>query len=121
VLPERCYCSFVSQDWITLFYRLGIAPSRRAARQIVNHGHITVNGENVNIPSYALRPGDLVGVRERSKSLESIQNSLASRTGKFDWLSWDNATMVGTFVNVPERDMIPENIKEQLIVELYSK
>jgi small subunit ribosomal protein S4 len=103
-------------------YRLGIAPSRRAARQLVSHKHITVNGEIVNIPSYQLKPGDIVGVREKSKSLEVITNSLASRSAnRFNWLEWDKNLMTGKFVSYPERDQIPENIQEQLIVELYSK
>ncbi|MCH2235453.1 MAG: 30S ribosomal protein S4 [Crocinitomicaceae bacterium] len=100
-------------------YRLGIAPTRRAARQLVNHRHITVNGEKVNIPSYTLRPGDIVAVREKSKSLEAITNSLATNVNSFDWLDWNGSE--GKFMSVPSREMIPENIKEQLIVELYSK
>ena len=102
-------------------YRLGVAPSRRAARQLVSHRHITVNGELVNIPSYTLRPGDVVGVREKSKSLEAITNSLTSTNKKYDWLDWDAASMSGKILNLPARELIPENIKEQLIVELYSK
>ena len=102
-------------------FRLGIAPSRPAARQFVAHRHITVNGNDVNIPSYALKPGDVVGVREKSKSLEAITNSLQSRPLNFAWLEWDEGSMKGKFLNYPERDEIPENIKEQLIVELYSK
>lgn len=103
-------------------YRLGIAPSRAAARQLVSHKHIVVNGEVVNIPSYHLRPGDLIGVREKSKSLEAITNSLNSRRySKYSWLEWDNTQLVGKYLNRPEREEIPENIKEQLIVELYSK
>ena len=102
-------------------FRLGIAPTRRAARQFVSHKHITVNGEVVNIPSYALKVGDVVGVREKSKSLEAISNSLASNTNTFDWLDWNPSGMEGKVVGVPTREMIPENIKEQLIVELYSK
>jgi small subunit ribosomal protein S4 len=103
-------------------YRLGIAPSRRAARQLVSHKHITVNGEVVNIPSYQLKPGDIVAVREKSKSLEVITNSLATRSAnRFSWLEWDKNLMAGKFVSYPERDQIPENIQEQLIVELYSK
>lgn len=102
-------------------YRLGVAPSRRAARQLVSHRHITVNGELVNIPSYTLRPGDVVGVREKSKSLEAISASLTSSNKKYDWLDWDNSSMSGKILNLPARDLIPENIKEQLIVELYSK
>lgn len=103
-------------------YRLGVAPSRMAARQLVSHKHIIVNNEVVNIPSYRLKPGDLVGVREKSKSLEVITNSLSSPTNKkYSWLEWDGTQMIGKFMNVPEREDIPENIKEQLIVELYSK
>ncbi len=103
-------------------YRLGIAPTRRAARQLVLHKHITVNGDIVNIPSYTLRNNDIVGVREKSKSLESITDSLAGRSlTNFSWLEWDSTEMNGKFLNAPSRDEIPENIKEQLIVELYSK
>lgn len=102
-------------------FRLGIAPSRSAARQLVGHCHITVNDQVVNIPSYRLSPGDIVGVREKSKSLEVIQDSLQGRVNVYNWLEWDAASMKGKFVSFPERDSIPENIKEQLIVELYSK
>lgn len=102
-------------------FRLGIAPTRRAARQLVGHRHITVNGDIVNIPSYQLRPGDVVGVREKSKSLPAITNSLATNRKDFDWLDWNSGDMRGAFINVPTREQIPENIKEQLIVELYSK
>ena len=103
-------------------YRLGISPTRRGARQLVGHKHILVNGEVVNIPSYTLKPGDVVSVRERSKSLEAITNSLAGKAAnRYPWLEWDNASLTGKFVSVPGRDDIPENIKEQLIVELYSK
>lgn len=103
-------------------YRLGIAPTRAGARQLVTHKHITVNGSVVNIPSFHLRPNDIVGVRERSKSLEVINESLTSqRYTKYSWLEWDNDQKAGKFLNVPERSEIPENIKEQLIVELYSK
>ncbi len=102
-------------------FRLGIAPTRRAARQLVGHRHITVNDKIVNIPSYTLKPGDIVGVREKSKSLEAIGDSLASRGGGYSWLEWDSDLMKGKFMNMPEREEIPENIKEQLIVELYSK
>ena len=102
-------------------YRLGIAPTRSAARQLVSHRHICVNGEVVNIPSYQLKPGDMVEVRERSKSLEVITDSLAGRTNSYNWLEWDGAAMRGKFLNYPERENIPETIKEQLIVELYSK
>lgn len=102
-------------------FRLGIAPSRPAARQLVSHRHITVNGEVLNIPSYAVQPGDIISVREKSKSLEAIADSLASRGGGFSWLEWEDEQMKGKFLNYPKRDEIPENIKEQLIVELYSK
>ena len=103
-------------------YRLGIAPTRAAARQLVSHRHITVNGEVVNIPSYSLKVGDVVGVREKSKSLEVITESLAGRqVNRYAWLEWNAQTMTGKFLQRPEREDIPENIKEQLIVELYSK
>lgn len=103
-------------------FRLGIAPTRAAARQLVSHRHITVNGKVVNIPSYSLKAGDLVGIRERSKSLETITEALsADRYTKYSWLEWDKNQFVGKFLNNPERSDIPENIKEQLIVELYSK
>jgi len=103
-------------------FRLGIAPTRSAARQLVSHKHITVNGEVVNIPSYHLRAGEVVGVREKSKSLEVITASVNSRRhSKFAWLEWDNAQLTGKFLARPDRAEIPENIKEQLIVELYSK
>jgi small subunit ribosomal protein S4 len=103
-------------------FRLGIAPSRSAARQLVGHRHITVNGAVVNIPSFELRPGDVIGVREKSKSLEAITEALSGKTmSKFSWLEWDKDKMEGKFIDFPMRDQIPENIKEQLIVELYSK
>lgn len=103
-------------------YRFGIALTRASARQLVSHRHITVNGNVVNIPSYQLSPGDIVGVREKSKSLERITESLATRKySKLPWLEWDDAQMAGKFMTVPERSDIPEDIKEQLIVELYSK
>jgi small subunit ribosomal protein S4 len=102
-------------------FRLGIAPSRRAARQLVTHRHIVVNGEVVNIPSYQLRPGDSVGVREKSKSLEAVVLSLNAARSRAEWLDWDNASFSGKLINLPARELIPENIKEQLIVELYSK
>lgn len=101
-------------------YRLGIARTRNQARQLVSHKHITVNGKVVNIPSYLLRAGDVVGVRECSKSLEVVEDSLSSRTN-YSWLDWDADKMEGKFMNYPERADIPENIREQLIVELYSK
>ncbi|MEI8047664.1 MAG: 30S ribosomal protein S4 [Bacteroidota bacterium] len=102
-------------------YRLGISPTRDGARQLVGHGHITVNGRVLNIPSYECERGDVIAVRERSKSLEVIQNSLQGRIMRYSWLEWDGALMSGKFINFPEREEIPENIKEQLIVELYSK
>ena len=103
-------------------YRLGIAPTRRAARQLVVHKHITVNEDVVNIPSFALRAGDTIEVREKSKSLEAITNSLSIQSAKkYNWLEWDAREMSGKFINVPMRQDIPENINEQLIVELYSK
>jgi len=102
-------------------FRLGIAPSRSAARQLIGHRHIVVNGKVVNVPSAEVKPGDIVGVRERSKSLEVITGSVASRSNQFSWLEWDESMMAGKFMNYPERSEIPENIREQLIVELYSK
>jgi len=102
-------------------FRLGIAPTRNAARQLVTHRHITVNGELVNIPSYNLKVGDVIGVREKSKSLEAISSSLTASNKKYDWLDWNNSAMSGKLLSLPGREMIPENIKEQLIVELYSK
>jgi small subunit ribosomal protein S4 len=103
-------------------YRLGLSNTRAGARQLVTHRHITVNGEIVNIPSYTLKPGETIGVRERSKSLEVITEALSTaRYGSSSWLEFDEATMTGKFLNRPEREEIPENIKEQLIVELSSK
>ena len=102
-------------------YRLGVSPTRSGARQLVSHRHITVNGEVLNIPSYNVKVGDVIGVREKSKSLEVISNSLASNNKKYDWLDWNSSDMTGRLLSVPSREMIPENIKEQLIVELYSK
>ena len=103
-------------------YRLGIAPTRAAARQLVSHRHICVNGNVVNIPSYSLRVGDVVSVREKSKTLEVITESLlGTNHSRYAWLEWDGASMSGKFLARPEREEIPENIKEQLIVELYSK
>lgn len=102
-------------------YRLGISPTRRGARQIVLHKHITVNGGIVNIASYSVKPGDIIAVREKSKSLESINDSLAANIKRFSWMDWDASDLAGKFLNVPSREEIPENIEEQLIVELYSK
>ena len=104
-----------------IIYRFGIAPSRAAARQLVTHRHITVNGEQVNIPSYSVKPGDIISVREKSKSLEVISESLSSRRSVVPWLEWDPHLLTGKYLSYPERSEIPENIKEQLIVELYSK
>jgi small subunit ribosomal protein S4 len=103
-------------------YRLGIAPTRSAARQLVSHKHINVNGAVVSIASYSLKAGDVVSVREKSKSLEAITHSVAGKKiNKYSWLEWDAANLTGKFLNYPNRDEIPENIKENLIVELYSK
>ena len=103
-------------------YRMGLSNTRDGGRQLVTHRHITVNGEIVNIPSYTLKPGETIGVRERSKSLEVITDALSTaRYGSSSWLEFDEASMTGKFLNRPEREEIPENIKEQLIVELYSK
>ena len=103
-------------------YRLGIATTRSAARQLVSHKHVTVNGEVVNIPSYQLKAGDVIAVREKSKTLEAITNSVAGRViNKFNWLDWNANELTGKFLTYPNRDEIPENIKENLIVELYSK
>ncbi len=102
-------------------YRLGIAPSRDGGRQLVSHRHITVNGEVVSIPSYTTKPGDIIGVREKSKSLQTITDSLESRGVNVSWVEWDRSLMRGRVMSAPQRDEIPENIKEQLIVELYSK
>jgi small subunit ribosomal protein S4 len=102
-------------------FRLGIAPTRDGARQLITHRHIMVNGKVVNIPSFELRPGDIISIRERSKSLEVITDSLTGRGSQFPWLEWDQNLMTGKFMSYPERSQIPENIREQLIVELYSK
>ena len=102
-------------------YRLGIALTRDAARQLVSHRHITVNGRVLNIPSAMLKPGDIVAVREKSKSLEVITNAVEGHSNTFSWLEWDSATLTGKFMNYPNREDIPETINEQLIVELYSK
>jgi len=102
-------------------FRLGISPSRAGARQLVLHRHLTVNGSIVNIPSYTLRAGDVVAVREKSKSMVVITDSLSSQGKSFSWLEWDSEKLQGKFLNMPPRDEIPENIQEQLIVELYSK
>lgn len=102
-------------------YRLGIAPSRPAARQLVSHKHITVNGEVVNVPSFQLKPGDTIGVKEKDKENKSITGQFKGKNQKFNWLDWNDAEMKGSFIAYPERQSVPENIREQLIVELYSK
>jgi small subunit ribosomal protein S4 len=102
-------------------FRMGIAPSRPAARQLVSHKHVTVNGEVVNIPSYSVRPGDIIGLKEKSKGNTSVTSQIRGKNQKFSWLDWNEAEMQGTFIAYPERESVPENIKEQLIVELYSK
>ena len=102
-------------------YRMGVSTSRSGARQLVSHRHITVNGSIVNIPSYSLKAGDVVGVREKSKSLQTISDALSVSPNVYEWITWNSEKMEGSFVAIPERLQIPENIKEQLIVELYSK
>ena len=102
-------------------FRMGISPSRSGARQLVSHRHITVNGEVVNIPSYQLKVGDVVGVREKSKSLDAIDRALANSSNVYEWITWNTEKKEGTYVSVPARLQIPENINEQFIVELYSK
>ncbi|MCR9182632.1 MAG: 30S ribosomal protein S4 [Flavobacteriaceae bacterium] len=102
-------------------FRMGIAPSRSAARQLVSHRHILVNGEKVNIPSYHVKPGDVVAVREKSKSLDAISQSLSNASHPYEWINWNNDKMEGTFISTPQRIQIPENINTQFIVELYSK
>jgi small subunit ribosomal protein S4 len=102
-------------------YRMGIAPSRPAARQLVSHKHVIVNGVIVNVPSFTLRPGDIVTLKDKSKDNTSVTSQIRGKNPKFSWLDWNEADMKGTFIAYPERESIPENIKEQLIVELYSK
>ena len=102
-------------------YRMGVSTSRSGARQLVSHRHITVNGSIVNIPSYSLKAGDVVGVREKSKSLQTISDALSVSSNVYEWITWNSEKMEGSFVAIPERLQIPENIKEQVIVELYSK
>ena len=102
-------------------YRMGIAPSRPAARQLVSHKHITVNGVVVNVPSYQLRPGDIVGLKDKSRSNTAVTSQIRGKNQKFNWVDWNETEMQGTFIAYPERESVPENIKEQLIVELYSK
>jgi small subunit ribosomal protein S4 len=102
-------------------YRMGISPTRSGARQLVSHNHIVVNGEVLNTPSYLIRPGEVIGVREKSKSLEVVSNAVSGQASRYPWIEWNAESLNGTFVSYPERDQIPENIREQLIVELYSK
>jgi small subunit ribosomal protein S4 len=102
-------------------FRLGIAPSRPAARQLVAHKHITVNGEVVNVPSFTLKPGDVIGLKEKSAGNSSLLEKIKGKNPKFNWIEWNEAEKTGTFIAMPERESVPENIKEQLIVELYSK
>jgi small subunit ribosomal protein S4 len=102
-------------------FRLGIAPSRPAARQLVSHKHITINGEVVNIPSYQVKPGDIIGLKEKSAENTSLTSQIRGKNPKFNWLDWNDTEKQGTFITYPERESVPENIKEQLIVELYSK
>jgi small subunit ribosomal protein S4 len=102
-------------------YRMGIAPSRPAARQLVSHKHVTVNGEVVNVPSFQLKPGDIVSLKEKSKDNTSVTSPIRGKNQKFNWVDWNETELKGTFITYPEREFVPENIKEQLIVELYSK
>ena len=102
-------------------FRMGIAPSRPAARQLVSHKHITVNGEVVNVPSFQLKPGDIVAIKEGSRERQSLTSQMVPKNPKFSWVDWNETEAKGTFITYPERDSVPENIKEQLIVELYSK
>lgn len=102
-------------------FRMGIAPSRPAARQLVSHKHITVNGEVMNIPSFQLKPGDIIGLKESAASNTAITSNIRGKNPKFSWLDWNEKELKGTFIAYPEREAVPENIKEQLIVELYSK
>jgi small subunit ribosomal protein S4 len=102
-------------------FRMGIAPSRPAARQLVSHKHVTVNGDVVNVPSFSLKPGDIVGLKEKSMGNTAVTSLIRGKNQKFSWLDWNETGMTGTFITYPERESVPENIKEQLIVELYSK
>lgn len=102
-------------------FRMGIAPTRHSARQMVSHKHVTVNGEVVNIPSYSLKPGDVIGLKDKSANNEAITSRLQPKNPKYNWIDWNETTMKGTFLAYPERESVPENIKESLIVELYSK
>lgn len=120
-MPGEVLLQLIESRLDNVVYRLGIAPTRSAARQLVTHRHIMVNGSVVNVPSYELKLGDVIAVREKSKSLEVIQNALASKRNTYPWLEWDSTLLTGKLASLPAREDIPENIKEQLIVELYSK
>ena len=121
-ITGEVFLQFLESRLDNVVFRLGLSPTRAGARQLVSHGHIIVNGKFVNVPSYLLKDSDVVGVREKSKSLEVITDSLGlARHTRFSWLEWDNSLMNGKFLNKPAREEIPEDIKEQLIVELYSK
>jgi small subunit ribosomal protein S4 len=102
-------------------FRMGVAPSRPAARQLVSHKHVTVNGHIVNVPSFQLKPGDIVSLKDKSKDNQSVTAAVRGRNPKYNWVDWNETELSGTFITYPERDSVPENIKEQLIVELYSK
>src|SRR5438034_11806731 len=102
-------------------FRMGIAPSRPADRQLVSHKHVTVNGDVVNVPSFSLKPGDIIGLKEKSRSNTAVTSKIRGKNQKFNWLDWNETELQGTFITYPERESVPENIKEQLIVELYSK
>ncbi|HMG67699.1 MAG TPA: 30S ribosomal protein S4 [Chitinophagaceae bacterium] len=102
-------------------FRMGITLSRPQARQLVSHKHVTVNGEVLNVPSYSLRPGDVIGLKEKSRGNASVTGQIHGKNQKFSWIDWNETEMTGTFITYPERESVPENIKEQLIVELYSK
>ena len=122
VLSRRNFPPLLESRLDNVVFRLGIAPTRAAARQLVGHKHITVDGQVVNIPSYSVKPGQVIAVREKSKSLEVIEAALAGfNHSKYPWIEWDENSKSGKFLHKPERADIPESIKEQLIVELYSK
>jgi small subunit ribosomal protein S4 len=112
---------FIESRLDNVVYRMGISPTRSGARQLISHRHITVNGKVVNIASMTLKPGDVISVREKSKSLEVISSAVSGQVNRFPWIEFNNSSLTGTFLHLPEREQIPENIKEQLIVELYSK
>ena len=120
-LLVKLYFNLCESRLDNVVYRLGLSPTRSGARQLVSHRHITINGSILNIPSYQVKVGDIVGVREKSKSLNIIVEAKGKDVSAYEWLSWNKDQLQGTFITVPERLQIPENIKEQLIVELYSK